>query len=47
MAIAESLPYVLLGMFGRTPISRAAAFSVLAVLDGGRAVLIAVLPPRW
>lgn len=47
VAVAESLPYVLLGMFGRSLISRAASFRTLAALDGVRAVLVAALPWTW
>ncbi|WP_378734860.1 MFS transporter [Nocardia brasiliensis] len=47
VAIAESVPYVLMGMFGRRIVARCASFRALAGFDVVRAGLVAALPLVW
>ncbi|WP_405159807.1 MFS transporter [Nocardia sp. NBC_01499] len=47
VAIAESVPYVLMGTFGRRIVARCASFRVLAGFDVVRAGLAAALPVVW
>jgi hypothetical protein len=47
VAIAESLPYILLGTFGRRLVDRFASLRHLGHLDLARAVLVAALPWTW
>ena len=47
VAIAESVPYILLGTFGRRIVDRFASLQGLARLDLVRAVLVAGLPWTW
>jgi MFS transporter len=47
VAIAESVPYILLGTFGRQVVDRFASLRGLAYLDLVRAVLVVALPWTW
>ncbi|MEU0051392.1 MFS transporter [Streptomyces sp. NPDC006309] len=46
-AVAESVPYIVLGTLGRSLVARFAALGRLAVVDVVRAVLVGVLPLVW
>lgn len=47
VAVAESVPYVLVGMFGGRLLSRCAALGSLAAVDAARMVVVAILPVVW
>ncbi|MEU8901303.1 MFS transporter [Nocardia sp. NPDC048505] len=47
VAIAESIPFVLIGLTGRRLVARAASFPALAGLDAVRAVLVATVLLVW
>lgn len=47
VAIAESVPYIVIGVGGHRIAARFTSLSGLALLDAGRAVLVAVLPAVW
>ena len=47
VAVAESVPYIVLGTVGRRLVSRFSTLRRLAAVDVGRAVLVAVLPLVW
>ncbi|MGY2062458.1 hypothetical protein ACW9HQ_46895, partial [Nocardia gipuzkoensis] len=47
VAIAESVPYILMGTIGRRVVDRLASFRGLAGLDLVRGVLTALLPWLW
>ncbi|WP_430478076.1 MFS transporter [Streptomyces sp. P11-1] len=47
VAIAESVPYIVLGTVGRRIVARFASLRRLAAVDIGRAALVAVLPLAW
>lgn len=47
VAIAESLPYILMGTFGRRIVARCTSLRALAILDVVRAVLLIALPFAW
>ncbi|MFD7578942.1 MFS transporter [Kitasatospora sp. NPDC059817] len=47
MAVAESLPYIVLGTVGRRMMDRFASLRALAVVDAVRLVLVAALPWAW
>ncbi|MGA6173084.1 MFS transporter [Streptomyces sp. NPDC012600] len=47
VAIAESVPYIVLGTVGRRIVARFASLRRLATVDIGRAALVAVLPLAW
>ncbi|MEV0759594.1 MFS transporter [Nocardia sp. NPDC050435] len=47
VAIAESVPFVIVGMVGHRLLTRVASLPVLAVIDGGRAVLVLAIPWAW
>ncbi|MBD0688588.1 hypothetical protein BG452_23550 [Streptomyces sp. CBMA123] len=46
-AVAESLPYIVLGTVGRRIMDRVASLRALAVVDAVRLVLVAALPWAW
>lgn len=46
-AVVESLPYILIGAFGRGLIARFASFGRLGWLDAGRAVIACGVPLLW
>ncbi|MFH8751852.1 MFS transporter [Streptomyces rimosus] len=47
VAVAESLPYIVLGTVGRAAVARCASLRALAVLDVVRALLVVLLPLAW
>jgi Transmembrane secretion effector len=47
VAVVESLPYILVGTFGRGLIARFAGFGRLAWIDAGRAVTACAIPLLW
>ncbi|MGK4583081.1 MFS transporter [Kitasatospora sp. HPMI-4] len=47
VAVAESVPYIVLGTVGRRVMERFAALRALALVDVVRMVLVAVLPWTW
>ncbi|MFD3978233.1 MFS transporter [Streptomyces griseus] len=47
VAIAESVPYIVLGTVGRQVVARFASLRSLAAVDVGRALLVAALPLAW
>ncbi|WP_078588521.1 MULTISPECIES: MFS transporter [Streptomyces] len=47
VAVAESLPYIVLGTVGRQVMERFASLRALAVVDAVRLVLVAALPWAW
>ncbi|WP_286157684.1 MFS transporter [Streptomyces griseus] len=47
VAIAESVPYIVLGTVGRRVVARFATLRSLAAVDVGRALLVAALPLAW
>ncbi|MFF3005598.1 MFS transporter [Kitasatospora sp. NPDC057940] len=47
VAVAESLPYIVLGTVGRRVMDRFASLRALAVVDAVRLVLVAALPWAW
>ncbi|MFI9772086.1 MFS transporter [Streptomyces sp. NPDC052415] len=47
VAVAESVPYIVLGTVGRRLVAGFAGLRRLAAVDAGRAVLVAVLPLVW
>ncbi|MFD8085214.1 MFS transporter [Kitasatospora sp. NPDC059722] len=47
VAVAESLPYIVLGTVGRRLMDRFASLRALAVVDAVRLVLVAALPWAW
>ncbi|MEV7928545.1 MFS transporter [Kitasatospora sp. NPDC086801] len=47
VAVAESLPYIVLGTVGRRVMDRFASLRALAVVDAVRLVLVATLPWAW
>jgi MFS family permease len=47
VAVVESLPYILIGSFGRNLIGRFASFGRLAGIDAGRAVTACAIPLLW
>ncbi|MFH9768164.1 MFS transporter [Streptomyces microflavus] len=47
VAIAESVPYIVLGTVGQRIVARFASLRRLAAVDIGRAVLVAALPLAW
>ncbi|WP_267884004.1 MFS transporter [Streptomyces sp. NRRL WC-3742] len=47
MAVAESLPYIVLGTVGRQLMDRFASLRALAIVDAARLVLVAALPWAW
>lgn len=47
VAVAESVPYVLVGVAGRRLLARCATLGRLAVLDVARMLVVAVLPAVW
>jgi MFS family permease len=46
-AVIESLPYILIGMFGRRLMTRFSSFGRLAWVDAGRAVVACAIPLLW
>lgn len=46
-AVIESLPYILIGTFGRRIMTRFSSFGRLAWVDAGRAVLACAIPLVW
>ncbi|GAA2712966.1 MFS transporter [Actinoplanes palleronii] len=46
-AVVESLPYILIGTFGRGLIARFSSFGALGWLDAGRAVVACAVPLLW
>lgn len=47
VAIAESIPFIVLGAFGHRVLQRCASFPILAAIDTARALLVIVLPVVW
>ncbi len=47
VAVAESVPYILMGAFGRRIMDRCASLRALALVDGARVGLVAFLPFAW
>ncbi len=47
VAVAESVPYILVGIFGRRLIDRCAHLRAMALIDVTRAALVAALPLAW
>jgi MFS family permease len=47
VAVAESVPYIVLGAVGRKAVARFATLRRLTAVDAGRAGLVAVLPLAW
>ncbi|MFE3196295.1 MFS transporter [Nocardia sp. NPDC059240] len=47
VAIAESVPFILIGAFGARLLHRCATFRTLATVDGVRAVLVVAMPVLW
>ncbi|WP_188273999.1 MFS transporter [Streptomyces sp. CBMA152] len=47
VAVAESVPYIVLGSVGRQLVARFSSFASLAWVDGARAVVAVVLPFLW
>ncbi|MEJ8632320.1 MFS transporter [Streptomyces sp. MS2.AVA.5] len=47
VAVAESVPYIVLGTAGRKIVARFSTLRRLAVVDVGRAALVAALPLAW
>ncbi|MFG2916310.1 MFS transporter [Kitasatospora sp. NPDC048298] len=47
VAVAESLPYIVLGTVGRRVTDRFASMQALATVDAARLVLVAALPWAW
>jgi hypothetical protein len=47
VVIAESVPRILIGIFGRTLVARAASFRVLARIEAAQVVVIGSLPWLW
>lgn len=47
VAVAESIPYIVLGTLGRGLVARFASLQRLAAVDVGRGVLVALLPWAW
>ncbi|MBB4752479.1 MFS transporter [Actinoplanes lobatus] len=46
-AVVESIPYILIGTFGRDLVARFSTYRALGWLDAGRAVAACVLPVLW
>ncbi|WP_235948628.1 MFS transporter [Nocardia terrae] len=47
VAIAESVPFIVIGAFGAHLLQRCAEFRTLATIDGGRILLVAAIPLLW
>ncbi|MEC3957051.1 MFS transporter [Nocardia sp. CDC153] len=47
VAIAESIPFIVIGIFGARLLQRCAAFRTLAAIDVVRAALVLVMPLLW
>ncbi|MFF7216056.1 MFS transporter [Streptomyces sp. NPDC008238] len=47
VAVAESVPYVVMGTVGRRVMDRFASLRALAAVDASRIVLVALLPVAW
>ncbi|MFE3059968.1 MFS transporter [Nocardia sp. NPDC059239] len=47
VAIAESVPFIVIGAFGARLVQRCAVFRTLAAIDAFRAVLVGVMPLLW
>ncbi|MZG16364.1 MFS transporter, partial [Streptomyces sp. SID5914] len=47
VAVAESVPYIVMGTLGRRIMDRFASLRALAVVDAVRVVLVALLPWAW
>ncbi|WP_040862918.1 hypothetical protein [Nocardia niigatensis] len=47
VAIAESVPFIVIGTFGARLLARCAAFRNLAAIDVLRAVVVGVMPVLW
>ncbi|MCI3276958.1 MFS transporter [Streptomyces cylindrosporus] len=47
VAVAESVPYIVMGTLGRRIMDRVASLRALAVVDAVRVVLVALLPWAW
>ncbi|WP_157386542.1 MFS transporter [Nocardia terrae] len=47
VAIAESVPFILIGAFGVRLLQRCATFRILAAIDCVRALLVAAMPLLW
>jgi hypothetical protein len=46
-AVVESLPYILIGTFGRGLMARFSSFGRLAWIDAGRTVVACAIPLLW
>ncbi|MDL4812777.1 MFS transporter [Actinomadura opuntiae] len=47
VAVVESVPYILVGLWGRRVLARCGGFGPLALIDVGRLMAVAALPVIW